>query len=424
MLDFSTLILIVIPVLLLEGFFSGSEIALFSVDRLSLKKQAKQGSKGAERALHLILHPEKVLSTTLLVTSICVIIISSLFTLYFLKQTPENNELITILVTSPIIVLFGEMIPKTIYRRYAQSIVPYVALPVDLAYRIFYPITKILSLYTTRLSKFVIPIEELITGKKRTTRDQVLAMLSYSQKETEIKNQERQMIKRILDFRDTAAKSALIPLVQVHGIEKSKTVKEALRTLKKYGHTRLPVYSDRIDNIVGTLEVMDVLFSNQPEAPVSKFMKPARYAPETQPVEDVILEMQSTGNEMTIVVDEHGGAVGILTYEDIVEEIVGEIQDEYDPELLNYRKIDDSTWVVQARAEIEILNESLKLALPQGDYETLSGFLLQQFGRIPEARDELYFDTETGSYKFIIRTASSRRIESVTIEKLKDRNES
>ena len=135
-------------------------------------------------------------------------------------------------------------------------------------------------------------------------------------------------------------------------------------------------------------------------------------------------EMRRDDIEMVVVVDEHGGAVGILTFEDIVEEIVGEINDEYDTESLPYKELSDSSWLVQARMEIQAINDQLRVALPEGEYETFSGFLLQQFGRIPTNRDELFFDTPTGSYKFTIRKATQRHIEIVLIERLGVREES
>jgi CBS domain containing-hemolysin-like protein len=131
-----------------------------------------------------------------------------------------------------------------------------------------------------------------------------------------------------------------------------------------------------------------------------------------------MLELRRDDEEMVIVVDEHGGAVGILTFEDIVEEIVGEINDEYDSESALFRELSEKSWMIQARMEIAAINERLGLELPEGEYETLGGFLLQQFGRIPEARDELYFDTATSSLKFTIRKATQRQIESVEVERL------
>jgi hypothetical protein len=182
----------------------------------------------------------------------------------------------------------------------------------------------------------------------------------------------------------------------------------------------MPVYSNRIDNIIGILENSDLLGTSDLSESIKLYISPAHYAAETQSLEDLLSDMRSEDSEMVVVVDEHGGAVGILTFEDIVEEIVGEISDEFDFETLSYKELSEQSWSVQAKMEIQQINETLKVDLPEGNYETLSGFLLQQFGRIPEPRDELFFDTPTGSYKFTIQRATERHIELVLVERIRE----
>lgn len=414
-----------LPLLLLcEGFFSGSEIALLSADKLTLKKQAKQGLWGAKIAFELASHPERVLSTTLLMTSLCVISISSLISLYFLQTYPGQSELLAIITTSPLVVLLGELLPKTFYQRNATRVARWIAPPVHWVFWMFFPITRFLSSYMTRLSRFVGPIEEMLVGKKKTTREEIRSILSYNRKETELKSSEKRMIKRIFDFKDSEAKHALIPLVRVDAVEDCITVEETLRIFERNRHSRMPVYSERIDNIVGILELTDLFASTDFQQPIRNYISSAYYVPETQSLEDVIREMRQEDNEMAIVVDEHGGAVGILTFEDIVEEVVGEISDEYDVDAPPFKALSDSSWLIQARMEIQQINDLFKLNLPQGDYETLSGFLLQQFGRIPDIRDELFFNTTAGNLKFTIRKATQRHIESVLIEKFEESSSS
>lgn len=405
------------PLLLIEGLFSGAEIALLSADKLTIKKNAKQ-SRGGKLALELVNHPERVLSTTLFMTSICVITASALISLFFIENKYPNAAILAVLVTSPLVVLLGELIPKTIYQRHAIRLAPWVAYAIWGAYWAFYPVTRLLASYTTRLSRVIGPIEELVTGKRRTTRDQLEALLSYSRKETEIKTSQRRMIKRIFDFKDTEAKHALIPLVKVEAIDHTSTVREAFERFERHRHSRMPVFSDRIDNIVGVLETADLVSATNLEQTIEHFISAAHYVAETQSLEDVMLEMRKQDNQMVVVVDEHGGAIGVLTFEDIIEEIVGEISDEYDVEATPYKEISERSWIVQARMEIQAINEQLRLELPEGEYETLSGFLLQQFGRIPEARDELFFNTPTCSLKFTIRKATERHIESVLVEQM------
>jgi CBS domain containing-hemolysin-like protein len=418
-LSIDHLFAIIPPLLLIEGFFSGSEIALLSADRLKLKASAKRGSKRAKLTLELVSHPERVFSSTLFITALCIVGISSLFELYFLGQKHPHPELMSIAVASPLIVIFGELVPKTLGRRFSDRLSIWISGPVIGAYYLFYPFTRLIAGYTNRLSRVLGPIEEMLTGKKKTTRDELRSLLSYGKNESEIKPSEKKMIKRIFDFSDTEAKHALIPLVRVEAIDDKAIIRVALERFRSHRHSRMPVYSGRIDNITGILDVSDLFGMLELSQPITGFITPARYVAETQSLEDVLFEMNRDNEETVVVVDEYGGAVGILTLEDIVEEIVGEIQDEYDSESSPFKELGPYSWMVQARMEISEINERLKLELPEGDYETLGGFLLQQFGRIPEVRDELYFDTPRGSLKFSVKKASERQIESVIVEELK-----
>jgi CBS domain containing-hemolysin-like protein len=415
--NFWHLAIYLIPLLLIEGFFSGSELALLSADKLSLSNLAKKGDSRAALALMLAKKPEKVFATTLLMTSLCVCSLSAITVYFLIRQGVENTSLLTVLITSPLVVFFGELLPKTIYQRNATRLAQVVAWPIHLTFLIFYPFTSLLAFYTTRLSRVVGPIEELLSGKRKTTREEIRALLSYSKEETEITSTEKRMIKRIFDFQDTEAKHALIPLVKVDAIEDTATVHEALEHFERHRHSRMPIYSERIDNIIGILESSDLLAAQDFKQSITHYITPANYAAETQSLDDLILEMRREDSSMMVVVDEHGGAVGILTFEDIIEEIVGEIHDEYDYDTIPYKELGNDTWIVQARMEILQINETLKLDLPQGDYETLGGFLLLQFGRIPETRDELFFDTPKGSFRFVIQRATERHIETVLISK-------
>lgn len=416
-LTLNQLIPAVTALLLLEGVYSGSEISLLSADKLALKEAAEKGRIRAKLALTLAGQPEKILSTTLIMTCACTVLISSLISLYFLQSQFEHPEAWSIAIASPLIVLFGELIPKTLYQRHATWLAPWVATLVNLTYLILTPITRPLTVYTTYISRIIAPLEAALASGKRNRRAELRALLSGHKRNSEIKSSERKIIKRILDFKDASAKSAFIPLVRVDGIEESATVQEALLHFDEHRHSRIPVYSQRIDNIVGILPIKSLLLTNEKNQAIRNFMTPAHYVAETQALDDLLLEMRHENLEMVVVVDEHGGAVGIITFEDIIEEILGEIDDEYDRQSLSlYKTIGESEWVVQARIEIEVLNDTLKLDLPHGDYLTLSGFLLQQFGRIPHTGDELFFDTSAGNLKLKIRKASDRQIEVVQIE--------
>ena len=406
--------------LLIEGFFAGSEIALLSADQLALKHQSKEGSTGATLALQLIQFPEKILSTTLFITSLCVISLSTLMTLYFIEQAPSHSHLFTLLVTSPLIVLFGELIPKTLYQYHATVIARWVARPIHWMYWACFPWTWILTFYMNRLSRIAGPLEKLLVGKRKTTREELHALLSYNRSEIKINPIEKRMIKRIFNFKETEAKHALIPLVKVEAIIESATIHEALQNFENHRHSRIPVYSERIDNIIGLLKSSNLLAATHLEESIQPYISPAHYVAETQILEDVMVEMRQKNHEMVVIVNEYGGGIGILTFEDIVEEIVGEINDEFDHESKDYKEISSNSWHIQAKMEIQTIHEILKIEIPEGDYETLGGFLLQEFGRIPNVGDTMTFTTAQNTYQICIQKASRRQIETVLIQRTND----
>jgi putative hemolysin len=403
---------------LIQGLFAGSEIALLSADRLQLQSRAKSGSRLAARALALVKEPERIFSTTLLLTSLCVVTSSVLIALWVIDTYGAQSDLLAIAITSPVIVLFGEVLPKTLFQLNANRAAPWVAPLVQGGFYVFFPITSVLGRYTSRLSRAIDPLEELIVGKKRSTREELRALVSSSRSDSEITTSEKRLIRRILDFKGTEAQHALIPLVKVDAIELEATVFDALESFQQHRHSRMPVYSERVDNIVGILDVGDLFSAADTDAPVKTYMRQPHYAPETQELEELIRDMRSKKVEMSVVVDEYGGAVGVLTVEDIVEEIVGEIRDEFDPEASSYREISEGRWWIPGKQEILPLNEALHLEIPEGPYETIGGFLLQQFGRIPEPEDEVHYSTPQGKFRFIVQRATPRAIQAVILERL------
>ena len=220
------------------------------------------------------------------------------------------------------------------------------------------------------------------------------------------------MIDRLFDFAHTTVKEAMIPLVEVEAVEDSAAVKEVVSLIRAKGYSRIPVYKERIDNIIGVINSFDLLDTALSEGPLTTFMRPVPYVPEVKPVDDLLIEMQKQRNHISIVVDEYGGAVGIITIEDILEEIVGEIQDEYDRDERLYHTIGENKYMVSSRMEVDQMCELLSLTLPEGDYETLGGFLLERFGHIPKPGEVLHFDNMT----FTVLSSDERSIGRVKIE--------
>ena len=419
MSDFSpTIIILVLLMIVVEGFFSGSELALLSADKLGLRKKSKQGDFGAGLALRLLKNPDRILSSTLLMTNTCVMTISVLLTLEFRRLKGDHGNAYAVVVGSLLVIIFGELIPKFIYRKLSPTMAPRVAIPIFYTQKILSPVIHLISIYTSQISKTLGPIEQLLVGKKQTPKDELQGLLTNDASDTQIKSTEKRLIKKILKFREMNSRDGLVPLIQVDAIERQATVHEAFELFAQKKHSRLPVYDERIDNIIGVLELTQILRQTDLKQKIDRFIKPAVYASEDQRLEETLNEMVDQDFQIAIVVDEYGGAVGILTREDIFEQIVGELEDEDDTEKKLIRVLKPNQWLVKARTAVSQINEELQIDLPEGDYDTLSGFLLRQFSRIPDPGDELFFDTKAGQIHFIVREATRRRIESVSIERI------
>lgn len=413
-----TIIGLVVLILLIEGFFSGSELALLSADKLGLKKKSKNGDLGAQLALRLLKAPDRILSTTLIMTSTCVTTISVLLTLEFRRVMPENAELYAIATGSILVIIFGELIPKLLYRKFSSQVASNIAIPIFYSQKFLSPLISLSTLYTAKITKIITPIELFWSGKKQNGKDELQGLLTTDSNDTQIKTTEKRLIKKILKFRDKIAKDGLVPLVQVDAIEKQSTLLEAFELYQQKKHSRIPVFDERIDNVVGILELNQIIRQTDLKQKIDRFIKPAFYVSETQKLEEILNEMIENDFQIAIVVDEYGGAVGILTREDIFEQIVGDLQDEDDLEKKMIRAISPTEWFVKGSTTVTQINEELRIELPEGDYDTLGGFLLRQFSRIPDSGDELYFDTRVGQIHFIVREATRRRIESVSIERI------
>ncbi len=412
-MSFALLIPLSLFALIIQAFFACAEISLISSDRLHLKKQSNSGHLGAKLAIKLLLHPELVLSTTILGTTICVTFQATLLTIFVINRYGHENEFYATLVLSPIVLIFGEILPKTIGQRYSEILAPRLALPMKFAQILFKPANWLLEKYTAKLSKILNPIQEIFMGRSKTShREDLKYILNYGKKDTALKQSERNMIRRIFEFAKMDAKNSMIPLVNVDMIEDTVSQKEAIEIYHRIGHSRLPVYQERVDNIIGILHMWDVFSETNPDRPIRDLMQKPYYVPVSQMLEDLFFTMKRKGIQMSVVLDEYGGAVGVITVEDILEEIVGEIKDELDNDSLPYKQIAQNKYIIQSNMPIALINELLKFELPKGDYETLSGFLLQQFNRIPDEGDELFYR----NLKFVIRKATNRKIESAEVE--------
>lgn len=395
---------------LATAFFTATETALISADRLYLNKKKKEGNTNATLAIRHLENLDYLLSTTQFGSNLFIATATTLATLGF-KRTGSDDEFLLFVLFAPITLIFSDSLPKIVGRSFPERLSLFAALPLFLFSRAFSPVLLLISFYTNRLSKVVGLGKTDTLSRRKRAREELQALVSETDSESEIRLGHKRMIRRILDFSQQTVKKVMLPFVSVDAIEKDSTIQEAIDRFETLRHSRLPVYDDRIDNIVGVLHFPDVFQCRDPDhEKVHQFMRPALFVPEIQQLETLTKEMQN--HELAVVVDEYGGAVGIVTKEDVLEEIVGDISDEWDEHRLGVMEISPNSYLVQVNTGIAELNEKLKIQVPKGEYETLSGFLLQQFNRIPSVGDELYF----ANFKVRVHRASEKAIETVIIE--------
>jgi putative hemolysin len=215
------------------------------------------------------------------------------------------------------------------------------------------------------------------------TREDLQFLLQTESGPTDMKPHEKTMIHRIFRFADTKVKEVMIPLVEVVALEEYSTIGEAIASVRQENYSRYPVFQERVDHITGVIHSFDLLLASNREQTIQPYVRPISFFPETKPIDELLLDLQRKQEALAVVVDEYGGAVGIVTVEDILEEVVGEIEDEYDTAQPLFRKVGPKAFLINARMEVDHINEFLRLGLPKGDYETLGGFVLNRLGRVP-----------------------------------------
>lgn len=372
---------LILGCLLMEGFFSGSEIGVVSADQMKLRHEAATGSRGAKIALEMLKEPEWLLSTTLVGTNIAVVTNTTIATALVIQLFGDQNSWIAVVVVAPLIWIFGEIVPKSIFQQRANAITPRVIFLLRFASYVFFPILIVFTLIT-RLLTWSFGKQ---TQNPFTLREEILTMLQMPAAGGDIQPVEKTMLQQVFSFSETTAYEIMIPLIDVVAIERDATCGEAIRLADEKAHVRLLVYEERVDKVVGVLNALELL-AVDPNQPIRPYLRDVRFVPGFKNISELLLDLRKDGDTVAVVVGEFGGAQGLVTIEDIMEEVVEEMEDEYDigkKPVQWVRKISAKEYVVSARIEIDSLEEELGLRLQKGKFATLAGFLLEKVGDIP-----------------------------------------
>ncbi len=395
--------------LILSSFFAASEMAFISANRIKLETKANS-SLFAKIAYDLIKKPEKFLITILIGNNLVNIALSSILT-FILKTTTNISDLTILLLITLLILIFGESIPKSIGRESADAFVLFASLPLKLFYFIFLPAIKIFGFASEKLLKILKVKSETVENFFSKYDLEILI------RETELRKDLKIDIpfSSVFKLENMTVEEAMRPRTEIVAVEKNMTMKEVIEIFSKSGHSRLPVYDGVIDNIIGIIYVKDI-FKNPRN--INEILIEPFFVPEKKRCIELLNDFKQKNTTIAIVVDEFGGVSGLITLEDVIEELVGEIEDEFDVSKKLVQKIDTDTFILNGSAEVDHLNEEYNLNIPKGDYETIAGFVINNIGRIPTAGEEFIIN----NFKITILNSTRTKINSLKLTLLK-RNE-
>jgi len=404
---------ILLVLLILSAFFSAAETALFSLNKVRILHMAEEGNKKAQLIMKMLDEPNRLIATILIGNNIVNIGASAIATSLAIDIFGNRGVGIATGVMTLLVLVFGEVTPKTFAAQNAETWSQSIIGAVKVLSIIFLPIIKVMTLLTNVMLK--------LTGSDTKedpfiTEDELKLLVNVGQEEGLIAESERAMINSIFEFDDTLVREIMTPRIDIIATDVTDTLAQVVNIAIDAGHSRIPVYEETIDNIVGIIYAKDLLKTINKDLnnlEIRKLMRPAYYIPETKKVRDLLAELRQAKVHMAIVIDEYGGTAGLVTIEDVIEEIIGDIQDEFDIEEESIVILSENEIRADARASIYDINEALAIDLPDDDFETISGLVFHLLGHIPKEGEEI----NLGDVKIRVEKILGRRVDKVKVWK-------
>ena len=395
--------------MLVTALLSASEMAFIAANRVRIRHLAENGNQTAARYLEAFRRPERMLSAAMMGVTVAHITASSLATWALLPVAGGWAAALATIILVPLMLVFGEVIPKAVASEWATALLLRLYRVLEITAFILSPVTWGARALVTGV---LVALGLRTSGARQfVSREELKLLLQLEPEEADVTSSEAEMIDKIFDLGDTAVREVMVPLVDVAALPETAAPDEAVRLMQESGFSRIPVFTDRVINVVGVVTAMDLLRRGADAPDLKSLMRPATYVPETKRIDDLLREMQKARLQMAVVIDEYGGAVGIVTVEDIVEQVVGEIQDEHDRTGATVERLPDGSYRVAGREGVQDLNDALDWDLPTGDFETVAGLVLATVHRIPLVGEEF----QVGRYTFTVLEADQRRILTVRI---------
>ena len=403
---------LLVVLLLGSGFFSASETSLMSLSKIRIRYMEDEGVKGAKLVGSLIEKSSDLLSSILVGNNIVNIAATSVSTSLFINIFGDGGVAIATAVMTVLVLVFGEITPKTIAANSPEKVAVVVSKPISIIMKITKPIVWVFNLLTGIIFKIMGIDNDGV--KPFITEEELKAMVNVSHEEGVLEMEEREIINNVFQFGDMQAKEAMIQRLDMVAIDIEDSYDEIIELFKSEKLSRLPVYQESIDDIVGILNIKDIIFLSDEEIEnfdIKDYVREAFFTYEFKKITQLLDEMKKEKTQMAIVVDEYGGTAGILTIEDLVEVIVGDIDDEYDEEEEEIVKINDNEYLVEGSTKISDVNEQLGINLESEEFDSIGGFIIGYLKRIPEENEII----EVEDVKFKVESIDKNRINKIRI---------
>lgn len=398
---------------LLSAFFSGSETALTAIDRLRVHYLVDQKRRGARRLEELLAQPDRLLSGILIGNNLVNIAASVFATTLFVSWFgSQHGELATILILTPLLLLFAEVCPKVYAKRNPERVAFFALRPIQAVLWLLGPLVALVTFFSRFMTRLM-PHEAdrpIISG------EEIRAMINVGEKEGVVAEEQHRMLHGIFELAEICVRDVMIPRTEVIGIEAGSSFEQVLKVVQESKHSRFPVFEGDLDHVVGVIhskEILDYIHRPQ-EFSLKNLARRPFFVPESTPIEALLHAFRKRRAHLAMVVDEYGGVEGIVTLEDVVEEIVGEIQDEYDEEEVLIRPLGPGSYLIDASASVRMINRRFSLDLSEQHVTTMAGFVLRTLGRIPQEGEVCRVD----GVELVVRRMEQQRIEELEMRLL------
>lgn len=404
-------IVLLVVLLAMSAFFSMSETALMSINKIKIKHMVEERVNGAKLVEKLIEDPNKLLGAILIGNNIVNIGASSIATSLAINMWGDNSVGAVTLIMTVLVLIFGEITPKSIAKQKSEGVALVVSKPIKLCVFIFKPFIIV---FTSISSVFIRLFgADPNAAQQFITEEELRTMVDVSEEEGVLEQVEREMIFNVFDFADAQVKDVMVQRVDIVAVDINDSYDQVLNIIQKEQFSRLPVYNQSIDDIVGILNVKDLIIAGKSdkEFKVTDYMREPCYTFEFKKIQELFKEMKKTRNHMSVVLDEYGGTVGIVTIEDLIEEIVGDIEDEYDDFENEIEVIKDNEYVVDASAKLDDVSELIGVDMESEEFDSVGGLIIGELGRIPEVNEEVHIN----NLRIIVEEIDKNRIKKVRI---------